>query len=458
MKLKWHINKFVIIKAVLLVIIFSSVSCMTVSDNYDISENRVKNSSSPTPVYYGQGSGSTSINAMQAAKKDAVGKAAVDLLGNAAASGQKAEITVLLDSINDFDPFVLKTDMETIDSKGGDGFYYYLGLRINLSSLAAKLKSSDILGGQIDGLDGNEYSLPDQPTPVVKSDNPADVSVSSNAGKVEDEPIITKIPETSAEELAIISEYIDSLTYMVYFDENVEADPFLTRTATAAATRYLDENGYEYVDLSQIERIKEDQAMVYEEETGNAVSIIQWIAHKLNADIYIELSLDTNSRTDNGKYYGSAVLNLNSYSASTAEGRGSAVYQTIPPAFSRVSEQDALSNAVASAVSMGMVQAVAAAEKETVRAVSRGFKYTLTMHNTGDALVMREFEKKLNSRVKGLKRLSYSPEESLFEVYLIGDVSMLEDVIYDTAETIRALDGLMLVMQRGNTIIFDTGM
>ena len=440
------------IKAAALFLMVSAVSCMTISE---APVQKAAKSGSPTPVYYGEGSGDTSINAMQAAKKEAVGKAAADLLGKAAISGQKDEITALLDSINDFDPFILKTDIETLDSRSTDGFYYYLGLRIDLAGLAAKLQASDILGGQIDGRSGNEYRLPDQPAPsVIRTESAAAPPVN----KPEEKVIEKAVPEASAEELALISDYINSLTYMVYFNEQTEADPFLTRTAVAAATRYLDTNGYEYVDLSQIERLKEDQAMVYEEETGNAVSIIQWIAHKLNADIYIELSLDTSGKTENGNYYGSAVINLNCYSASTAEGRGSAVYQTIPPAFSRISQQDALSNAVASAVSRGMEQAVSVSRNETAKAVSRGFKYIVTMHNTWDALVMRDFEKKLGSRVKGVKRISYSPEESVFEVYLIGDVSMLEDLVYDTAETIKALEGIMLVMQRGNTITFDTGM
>ena len=45
-----------------------------------------------------------------------------------------------------------------------------------------------------------------------------------------------------------------------------------------------------------------------------------------------------------------------------------------------------------------------------------------------------------------------------FEVYLIGDISVLEDIVYDTAETIPGMEGVLLVMQRRNSITFDTGM
>ncbi len=448
-------QNFLIILIIILAVFGASCTTTGSSDQAVTSRGDLN----PNPVYYAEGSGDSAIEAMNAAKRKAVKAAAADLLGEAASSGQGEELDSFINSISDFTPYIIRDSQENIDSSSSGGYYYYLGIKINLQAVAEKLKSEDILGGQIDGREGNEYSLPDQKKPSVKVADAAGVEATAEANVAEEQRVVERIiPEATAEELAVIREYLDSLTYMVYFDEESAANPFLSRTAVTSANRFLDTEGYEYVDLSQIERIKADQQLVYEEETGEAVSIIQWIAHKLNADIYIEINLDTNSSTKNGRYYGSANVALNCYNASTAEGRGSASYQTNPPAFSTVSEEDALANAVSSAVFKGMAAAVAEAENETAKAVSKGFKYSLVMINTSDSRMMRDFEKKLERRVKSVDRISFSPEESVFEVYLIGNISDLEDFVYDTAESIPGMEGILLVMQRGNSITFDTGM
>ena len=435
--------------AVIISGLFSCASSGGASNSVPESAGKINS----TPMYYGYGSGNTSLEAISDARREAVGAAAADMLGKAAYKGQEEQLSALLDSISDFNPYVLKETQTTLDSSSGNGFSFQLGIRINLTALAAMLKSNDILGGQVDGTENAIYSLPDQKRPKVDSASPAEEDV-----QTADEPVKQEsVPEISAEELSVIRDYLDSLTYMVYYDDEVAADPFLMRTAVTSANRFLEKNGYEYVNLSQIEKIKEDQRLVYEEETGEAVSIIQWIAHKLNADIYIELTMSANSRTEGSGHYGSANISLNCYNASTAEGLGSAAYQTNPPAFSRVSEEDALANAVSSAVFKGMEAAVSTAEKETAAAASRGFKYSLNLVNTPDSRLIRDFEKKLSRRVKDLKRISFSPEETVFEVYLIGDISDLEDLVYDTAETVPGMEGLFLVMQRRSSITFDTG-
>ena len=463
--IKRHFKQAATVLAVLVLI--SAVSCTTVTTAG--AGSPAAQTSGSSPMYYGYGSGGSALEAMAAAKKAAVRQAAEDLLGKASTQGQKQDLDGFFDSVRDFNPYIYRDTQQTVNSSSEGTYSYTLGMRVNLDALASSLKAENILGGQIDGREGNAYSLADQPAPAgssVKTETSAQAASVKSEKPSSNEPAAETVAENETaavinatpEELAAVREYIDKLSYMVYFNEETASDPFLTRSAVVSANRYLDKQGLEYVDLAQIERIKEDQAMVYEEETGEAVSIIQWIAHKLNADIYVEISLDTSSRSEGGRFYGSASVSLNCYDASTAEGRGSAVYQTNPPAFSTVSEQDAVSNAVSSAVFKGMAAAVSEAEKETAEAVARGFKYNLTLINTFDSRMMRDFEKKLERRVKKVERLSYSPEESLFEVYLIGDINDLEDLVYDTAESIPGLEGIMLVMQRRNSITFDTGM
>jgi len=433
------------------------LSCVTMPDSVGS-----RRESSSAPMYYGSGSGDSSIVAMAAAKKLAVRQAARDLLGGAAVED---EINMLFDSIEDFDPYILKESQQTIESSSGDTFFYHLGIRINLEALAAKLITNDILGGQISGQSDVIYILRDQAAPVLSTgpvgkDGPSsEVSGrnSTNEGEAAESGSYTVASKITAEEFAVIRRYLDGLSYMVYFNDGA-AEPFLARSAVISANRFLEQQGYDYVDLARIETIKKEQSVAYKEETGNAVSMIQWIAHKLNADIYIELSLSTSGNSDGGRFYGTADVSLNCYDVSTFESRGSAEARSNPSAFSLVSIDDALSDAVSSAVFESMEEAVVGAEEESAKVASGGFKYNLTMINTNNSEILRDFEEKLKSQVKFIERTSFSAEQSIFEVYLIGDIADLEDIVYDAAESIPGFEELMLVMQWRNSITFDTGM
>ena len=61
------------------------------------------------------------------------------------------------------------------------------------------------------------------------------------------------------------------------------------KTAVGIANEYLASNAMEAVDLAQIERLKKDQQKAWEAETGESIGIVQWIAQKLNADVYLEI-------------------------------------------------------------------------------------------------------------------------------------------------------------------------
>ena len=316
------------------------------------------------PMFYGYGKADSATKAMNLAKKEAVRKAADQLIGIAAAMGKKGDLDQFFNDVKDFNIYVFPATVVKIDSGQDDqGFYTTLGVRINLTALANSMKASMIMGGQITGRADASYALADEAAPAGAAVVEAAPAAAKGEAPVEEpapaaEPAKDVIEVATAEELEFIEDYLGDMTYMVYYNEDQPVDPFLMKTAVVSANRYLNQNGMSYVDLEQIESLKEDQSMVYEEETGEAVSIIQWIAHKLNADVYIEINLSVSSNTRGGKYYGSANLTLNNYEASTADGRGAANYQTNPPAFSTVSEQDALTNAVSSAVFKAMPAAL----------------------------------------------------------------------------------------------------
>ncbi len=413
---------------------------------------------SASPVYYATGTAGSQSAAFNDAKMNAVKKAATDALGIASSAANRDKLESKIYIPSNANAYVYNETMEILDRGDNNGSTTVsIGIRVNLEALSNVLRANEIYGNIILP-QGGDVLLSDMerpsfaPEPVVSSEKaveekPADAPVSS-----------TSTSEVSPEEIALIDEIIGNLTFMVYYDDESGTDPFLAKTAVGMANRYLSENGMEYVDLGQIERIKKDQAAAYEDETGQAVSMIQWIAGKLNADIYIEIVVDANSNTKNNRYYGSASVSLKNFDASTAAGRGSSYYQTVPPAMSTVSEDDALNNAVASATFNAIKKAVEQARSYTQKELTQGIKYDLVVQNTFDSRLMRDFMKKMERKVKSIKRVSTSPEETKYDVRLIGRIEDLEDLVYDISEGLPGLEGLFLVYQRGNSITFDSGL
>jgi len=412
---------------------------------------------SASPVYYATGSASSQSAAFNDAKMNAVKKAASDALGIASSAANRDKLESKIYITSNANAYVYNDTMEIIDRGDDNGnTTVSIGIRINLEALSNALRANELYGNIILP-QGGDVLLSDMERPSFA---PKPVETGSNEAPVPAIDVESSESSTTAtpEEIALIDEIIGNLTFMVYYDEESATDPFLAKTAVGMANRYLSENSMEYVDLGQIEQIKKDQAAAYEDETGQAVSMIQWIAGKLNADIYIEIVVDANSNTKNNRYYGSASVSLKNFDASTAAGRGSSFYQTVPPAMSTVSEDDALNNAVASATFNAIKKAVDQARAYTQKELTQGIKYDLVIQNTFDSRLMRDFMKKIERKVKSIKRISTSPEETKYDVRLIGRIEDLEDLVYDVSEGLPGLEGMSLVYQRGNSITFDSGL
>ncbi|HDQ15403.1 MAG TPA: hypothetical protein ENN41_11400 [Sediminispirochaeta sp.] len=418
---------------------------------------------SGTPMYYASGSGQSQTEALNRAKMNAVRKAVQDALGLPTAMAKKAQIEELFSYDKNSNSFVINSSTEILDRSQQDGSHTVsLGVRVNLEPVSNLLRANDVYGNQVLP-QGGGVELPDQQRPSYAQDaDEQDVTEkdTSAAGPEEQKVAAAEVKEQplDPEKARMVQDIIDRMVYMVYYNEESVPDSFLATTAVSMANKYLSQNGFEYVDMDQVEQIKEDQMAAYEAETGQGISVLQWIAGKLNADIYIEVSIDTQSEQRDGRYYGSASVTLKNFDASTGSGRGTAFYQTVPPAMSTVSTSDAVNNAVASATYKAIEEALRQAENYTAKELRNGIKYELVLQNTSDSRVMRDFVRRMERKVESISRLSYSPAEAKYEVRLIGDVRELEDIIYDVSESVAGLEGLYLVYQRGNSITFNTGM
>jgi hypothetical protein len=263
--------------------------------------------------------------------------------------------------------------------------------------------------------------------------------------------------ELTAEEKRIIARYVNNMTYMVLFNEDATEDPFYMKAAVGIANEYLTSNAIEAIDYDQVEKLKADQQMAFEEETGETISIIQWIAQKLNADVYIEIDGRTSGETSGGKYYGQANITLKGFEASTGRLLGSQPWNS-PKTFSTASEQAAKINALQTSVYKAMPIVIDQAKAYMAKALQNGIKYELIVQNTLDSRMMSDFYRKMRRKARDIKTVSQTAEETKYSVFLIGSVEDLVDMVYDVADTVSGLEGIYQVVLRGKSVTFNTGM
>jgi hypothetical protein len=92
------------------------------------------------------------------------------------------------------------------------------------------------------------------------------------------------------------------------------------------------------------------------------------------------------------------------------------------------------------------------------KTLTSGIKYELIVQNTFDARMMSDFYRKMRRKAKDIKTVSQTAEEAKYEVYLIGSVEDLVDMVYDVSDTVSGLDGIYQVVLRGKSVTFNTGM
>jgi len=394
--------------------------------------------------------GDTFLNARNAAIMVAVQNAVIDMIG---ADGEEANRDLLeqyLYNTKNPNAYIYKDTLESTrrEMVGENLWQYELTVDVNLEAVRRTLDAHGLTGAG-----------PAAETTVVASAETA--AAESTAGTEATGAAAIASPdygEVTEEEKAFIARYVDRMTYMVYFREDSEAEQIYQLAAVNKANEYLASQGMDAIDFEQIERLKEDQQLVYEEETGESISIIQWIAQKLNADIYIEISGKTSGTTKDDKHYGEASIEMKAYESSTAFLLGSASYNTMDKAFSKTSEESARLNAIQGAVYTRMPYLVDLVKQGMAKSLVRGIRYEVVIQNPLGDRAMSRFWSKLQDRTKGIEAVSQSAEEVKYYVWFIGSVDDLKLLIYDITETVSGLENMDMVMTRGKAITFNTGL
>jgi len=258
------------------------------------------------------------------------------------------------------------------------------------------------------------------------------------------------------EEEAYLKSYLARLNYMVYYDEDAGISKSFAKTAVNQANRYLiEKQGLSVLDFDQIEQNKKDQQAAYQAETGGAIDLIQYLAQKYNADAYVEISFTVTASSTNGRHYASAQGSMKIFDTSTAQLLGSVAFQS-PQAMSPVSQESAISNAVAASVWTAMPKMTDQTKALIQNSLSRGIRYEIVVQNTPDSRAMSDFRRALSRSMREVEQVSYSPGETKLNVYTFQNRDKVEDAVYAAADRAGMLD-MYLVYNRGKSFTFNTG-
>jgi hypothetical protein len=272
-----------------------------------------------------------------------------------------------------------------------------------------------------------------------------------------DQPAVAATAPLTPEEQTYLENYLARLNYMVYYNADAKIDPKLAKIAVTQANRYLIEKlGRSVVDFDQIEKNKADQKTAYESETGGSISLIQYIAQKQNADVYVEIDFTVTSETKDGKFYASALGSMKLFDTSTASLLGSVALMS-QPAFSPSSMDAAVANAVAGSVWMAMPKMADQAKALLKGSLGRGVRYEILVQKTPDSKQVSQLRRALGKKMREVEQVSYSPEETRFYVYTFQKGDKVEDAMYDAASA-AGLNDLNLVYSRGKSYTFNTGL
>lgn len=306
-------------------------------------------------------------------------------------------------------------------------------------------------------------STPEMPvtttTIAPKSPSQAAQNIVSGQNQAAVPPAGPAVPgaSLSPEDQAFLANYLSRLSYMVYYNDAAGIDPRFAKMAVSQANRYLIEKlGLAAIDFDQIEKNKKDQLDAYQAETGGSIDMIQYLAQKFNADIYVEIDLKASASGAGNSFNGSAQGTMKLFETSTAQLLGSIAFMS-PPTFSPVSPDAAVANAISASVWQAMPKVTDQAKALMAASTSRGVRYELLVQKLPDAKQAAAFVKALSRKFAEAEQISFSAGETRIALYAFMTKAKVQQAIYDAGAQ-AALPDLYLVYMRGKSFTFNSGL
>jgi hypothetical protein len=263
-------------------------------------------------------------------------------------------------------------------------------------------------------------------------------------------------PELSPKEKQFFENYLKRLKYMMVVKEGASVNEFQKRSILTKGNEVLLKQGYDVIQYDQLLKNIEDQRSAYEAEAGASMSITQYIAQKLGADVYVELDCIPRSSTENNRHYGEANFTANMYDPSTAELLGSVTFKT-DRSISTSSQDDAVLNAITAGTAQLMPRIIRDSTNVLRNRYANGIRYQVIIQRTPDSRAVATFRRNLRSRVREIVMGPSAADQTTMDVYLFGSLSDLEDACYSAFEKTPGMESAYWVYTRGKTITFNTG-
>ncbi len=261
--------------------------------------------------------------------------------------------------------------------------------------------------------------------------------------------------ELSPKEKAFLDSYLKRLKYMMVMKEGTVLDKAQIAGVLTKGNEYLLRQGFDVVHYEQMLKNMEDQRTAYEAEAGESMSLVQYVAQKLGADVYVELDGTPRSWSEGSKHFGEANFTANMYDPSTAELLGSVTYKTDRSLDSM--PETALMNALVAGTAQFMPRIVRDSTNVLRNRYSNGVRYQIVIQKAGDARAVSTFRRNLRSRVREISMGPSAADLATMDVYLFGSLSDLEDACYAAFEKTPGMESAYQVYSRGKTLTFNTG-
>lgn len=400
-----------------------------------------------TKVYTASGDDESLLKAINKAKISAIQKAVVDLIGVYAEQQHEARLRETLYGTKNPNAFVVNEAMEVLNKYMLAGNYFCeIKIPVRMRVISDFLNAQGITAGNTAAKNENQNQLDTRKENFVPENkkNPDDVLAQEKKRAEE---------AGNAEYLA---HYLNTMTYMVYGAENSSADPFLLKSAVEMANAYLIQQGNTVIDFAEVEKLKKESAQLYQESQASGISLIQWIAQRLNADVYLEVDAATEGGWEYDSYYGSAKITVKIFNPSTGEILGSVPYSS-PKTFSRISAYDAESNALQSTVYKVLPIVSDQSKLMLARAYARGIRYEITLNGSKDTRLMTLFRKELAKEVNDIRTINLSSAQARYAVFAFCELDEILSIVYNIAEKLPGFENMELVVLRGKSLTFSMG-
>lgn len=433
-----HANK---ISALVLSVLIAglALSCATVPPS-DPAAPRASAARLGPDEYAGTGHGENLQKALNAARLDALVKATVDIMGKDAEAKNRASLERSVYTLAALDQFQRSESLKKLSSVNAGtvdhpDWAVEISVAVNRPALEQAIAA---LGGG-----ANAGTLPAPSPASLKSAAEAQPAGPSPAQK------------------AFVAKYVDKLSYLVYFNEQAaDKDPLPLKSAVAMANSWLTGQGLDVASTAQVDKLKKDRQMVYEEQAGEQASVIQWISQGLNADIYLEIDARLARESRGGNYYAQASVTIQMYETSTGQLLGGTPAVSGPQRMSGIDQVDADSKSLQDTVYSLMPRVLEQSKTLLGKQYANGIKYQVVIQKANDPDVIADFRGALKRQpnISDVVTKAESENEVVMDVYMFGRVDDLGDTIRTVRSNVVGLEKMRQVQKRGKTLTYDSGL